>query len=51
MKKDLNPYFDNWSSLFERWEDWNEKNHLTKLETCLKNMFLCLRKLINILLV
>ena len=39
-KKDLNPYFDNWSSLFEKWEDWNEKNHLTKLKTCLKFVFM-----------
>ena len=35
-KRDLNPYFDNWSSLFEKWEDWNEKNHSTKLKTCIK---------------
>ena len=35
-KKELNPYFNNWSSLFEDWEKWNEKNHLTKLEACLK---------------
>ena len=24
-KKELNPYFNNWSSLFEDWEKWNEK--------------------------
>ena len=35
-KKELNPYFNNWSSLFEEWEKWNEKNHITKLEACLK---------------
>ena len=25
MEKELNPYFNNWSSLFEDWEKWNEK--------------------------
>ena len=38
-KKDLNPYFYNWSSLFEEWEDWIESNHLTKLNACLKYVF------------
>ena len=38
-KKDLNPYFNNWSSLFELWEDWHKKNHLTKLQACLKYVF------------
>ena len=38
-KKDLNPYFNNWSTLFERWEDWNKTNHFTKLQACLKYVF------------
>ena len=35
-KKELNPYFNNWSSLFEDWEEWNQNNNFTKLEACLK---------------
>ena len=28
-KKELNPYFNNWSSLFEDWEEWNQNNNFT----------------------
>ena len=38
-RKHLNPYFNKWSSLFEKWEEWNEKNQFTKLESCLKYVF------------
>ena len=38
-KNDLHPYFNNWSSLFEKWEEWNKTNHFTKLQACLKYVF------------